>query len=195
MKSSAEASSEARTPSALTDTLSNHKCHCATVDMGRTLRGKWSNQRRRYSERLADTARQQGPSLATAGRAQSDLQAFGDHFVLHLYIFILYSFCVQSVSVAQRGGCFELLTCLASRGSCLITFVDGNIRQLSGLAISEESIRQCLNAWMRISQQSPRLCSLMISDPGASGELRRRLKQSQGSQANPTEAVPAPRHV
>ncbi|CAL1136847.1 unnamed protein product [Cladocopium goreaui] len=28
---------------------------------------KWSNQRRRYSERLADTARKQGPSLADAG--------------------------------------------------------------------------------------------------------------------------------
>lgn len=30
--------------------------------------GKWSNQRRRYSERLADTARRPAPSLANAGR-------------------------------------------------------------------------------------------------------------------------------
>ena len=30
--------------------------------------GKWSNQRRRYSERLADTARRPAPSLADAGR-------------------------------------------------------------------------------------------------------------------------------
>ena len=35
--------------------------HCAM------FQGKWSNQRRRYSERLADTARKQGPSLADAG--------------------------------------------------------------------------------------------------------------------------------